>query len=65
MDNCTYNKMKLLKDLALIDAFIGRHGKKDAKSAKHNGCEKMLEQLQRDIQKHMKNLKTVLAESKL
>ena len=61
MDNCTYNKVKLLNKLANLSVFIERYGMKDAKAAKHNTCIKTIEELQRDLHKHMQSLQKAMA----
>ena len=57
MDDCTYNKNKLLKEINKLAGFIKKYAKKDAKAAKHTGCGKFMTYLHNDLTKHMKQLK--------
>ncbi|MFQ5621038.1 MAG: hypothetical protein ACE5FT_04300 [Candidatus Nanoarchaeia archaeon] len=64
MDDCTYNHIKLLHQLSLVDAFLVRHCHEDAESKKHKGCCKALGALQKDVRKHMKTLQKGLTKHK-
>jgi hypothetical protein len=64
MDNCTYNKTKLLHEMAKLTGFIEKYAKKDAKSAKHGKCSKMINDLHKDLKKHMDTLSKALGKAK-
>jgi len=61
MDNCTYNKIKVLRELALVNGFVQRHCPKDAKAARHGHCHKEFMDLQKDLDKHTAALRRALA----
>ena len=65
MDNCTYNKTKLLHQMSRLDWFIDKYAKKDAKKAKHGACQKAMTALQKDLHKHMKALHGHLSKKEL
>ncbi len=65
MDNCTYNKFKLIHELSRLTGFIERYGRKDARAAKHGQCEKALEALHQDLHKHMEQLRKQLEGKRL
>ena len=60
IDNCTYNKIKVLRELSLVSAFIGKHCKKDARACKHKECGRVMDDLQKNLQKYIGTLKRVL-----
>jgi hypothetical protein len=61
IDNCTYNKAKVLHHLAKINWFIEQHCKKDAKAAKHSGCDKLFKSIQKDLEKNVRLLQEALS----
>lgn len=61
MDNCTYDLVKLLHQMSLLNAYVDRHAKKNARSQ----CKKNLAAFQKDLKKHMKVLHADLAKRKL
>ncbi len=65
MDNCTYNKLKLMHELSKIKGFIDKFGKKDAKKNKHHSCDRILIELRKDLVKHMKALHKAVDPEKL
>lgn len=65
MDNCAYNKIKILHEISKLAGFIETFAKKDAKSAKHMRCHQHLEHLHRDLQEHMEQLRRELAKKEL
>lgn len=65
MDNCTYNKIKLLHEMSKLVGFIELYGKKDAQSAKHKECHQVLDHLHRDLHEHIKQLHKELSKAKL
>lgn len=65
MDNCSYNKIKLLHELSKLTGFIDKYGRKDAKSAKHQGCHQLLNQLHQDLHGHMEKLRKEIGKVRL
>jgi len=65
MDNCTYNKIKLMHELSKLNGFIQHHCIKDAKTSKHTKCAKIIKHLQKDINIHLKQLHQELSRKKL
>lgn len=65
MDNCTYNKMKLLHELSKLTGFIEKHAKEDAKASKHNSCVKAIDALHADLLKHIKTIQAELGKIKI
>lgn len=65
MDNCTYNKVKLLHELSKLAGFIQKFGRKDAKSARHGECHKLLNHLHKDLHTHMEQLRKQIGKRKL
>ena len=57
LDNCTYNKIKLLHEVSSLLWFIERHAINDAKVAGDAGCIEMLQQLEQDLQRHLERLR--------
>ena len=60
VNDCNYNKVKLLHDLSKINFHIERHAKKDAESAGHVLCNAMCTELQADLEKHMNKLRMAI-----
>jgi len=56
LSNCDYNKVKLLHELSGICGFLKKHAKKDATSAKHKQCSKFCAALEKDLEKHIKEI---------
>lgn len=67
MDNCAYNKIKLLHDMSTLDIFIETEtfGKKDAKMSRHGQCHTVLDHLHKDLSAHMEQLRNQLAHQKM
>ena len=56
LDNCKYNKVKLLHELCSMSWFIEKHGLNDAKNLNDNDCIKILEDIKKDIDEHAKKI---------
>lgn len=56
LHNCLYNKIKLLHDLSCASWFIKKHAMQDAQEEKHTDCMKDLEEIQADLERHIKNI---------
>tara|TARA_Y100000310_G_C20530626_1_gene738247 strand:+ start:122 stop:334 length:213 start_codon:yes stop_codon:yes gene_type:complete len=57
LNNCNYNKVRILHDLSRISNFVKKHAKKDAKGV-HKGCQKVYSNLHKDLEKHLEVLTT-------
>ncbi len=60
MDDCNYSKVKLLHDLSRIAWYLDKHAKKDANTSGHVLCQKVCEELQADLDKHMEKLRLAI-----
>ena len=56
LDNCDYNKVRLLHDLSRIVWHLNKHAKEDAKKAGHEECHKICVELEKDLEKHISTL---------
>lgn len=56
LDDCTYNKIKLLHELSSQLWFIQKHALQDAKIACDDHCKNVLIDLEKDLQKHIELL---------
>lgn len=56
LDNVSYNKAKLLHEIACMQWFIEKHALKDAQAAGDSECYEMLMLLQKDLQKYLERL---------
>lgn len=61
LDNCSYNKVKMMHELSSLLWFIQKHAKLDAQAAGDIDCIQMLEELERDVQKHLERLSKSLS----
>ncbi len=59
INNCLYNKIKLLHDLCSTHWFIHQHAKCDAQDMKDTECIAYLEELEQDLKKHIEKLKNM------
>lgn len=53
VNNAKYNKIKVLYELSSLCWFIEKHALADAQKAGEAECTKMLEELKKDIDKHI------------
>ena len=60
LDDCNYNKIRLLHDVSRIVWYLEHHAKKDAKESGHELCHAMCVELQADLEKHMEKLKEAI-----
>jgi len=61
IDNCTYDKVKLIHDLSSIAWFLENHCEKDLKkSHKNNCCSEVIKNIKSDLSKHIDALWTDL-----
>lgn len=60
LNNCYYNKIKLLHELSSIVWFVEKHALKDAQEASDQECVKTLQDLSKNLDQHIDNLKKQL-----
>lgn len=60
LDNCLYNKVKLLHLISKIIWFIENHACNDAQQAQEHELDATLKQLATDLEPYLKKLKTDL-----
>jgi len=53
LDNCNYDKIKVLHELSCVAWFLEKHGLQDAKSVGDEQCCKVFENLKKDLEKHI------------
>lgn len=58
LDNCSYNKIKLIHELSTLAWFIDKHALADAQKAGDQACIDALQALYRDLTKHLEKLQT-------
>lgn len=61
LENCNYNKVRLLHDLSRIIWYLKKHAKADAKKAGHEECHKICIELEKDLEKHVKTISQRIA----
>lgn len=60
LDNCMYDKIKLLHKLSCILWFIKKHALEDARA--DSECTQVLKELEADLEKHTAALKRLVCE---
>lgn len=60
LKNCLYNKIKLLHELSSLLWFIETHAEADAKGAGSEQCIAFLDRLEKDLEKHVQELKILI-----
>ncbi len=53
LEDCDYDKTKIVHELSSVSWFLKKHAIKDAKKQKHALCAKEYEALQKDLDKHI------------
>ena len=56
LDNCKYNKVKLLHELSCALWFIKKHAKGDAQKANDTDCMPFLDLLEKDLESYVSKL---------
>ncbi len=65
LEDCNYNKVRLLHDLSRIVWYLKKHAKKDAKKAGHRECHNLCVELEKDLERHIKKInETIVGLSK-
>jgi len=62
LNNCNYNKVRLLYDLSRIEGYLKRHAKADAKRHGHVKCHKLCVDMEKDVEKHIKGIRMAIIE---
>lgn len=60
MNNCDYNKIKVLHEISKISGFIEKFCADDAQKAGHE-CHKVLNELHQSLEEHAQKLKKEIA----
>ena len=56
LDNCTYNKIKMVYKISDLCWFIEKHAIEDAEKAGDMECAEILRGLQKDLEKHLEKV---------
>jgi hypothetical protein len=59
LDNCSYNKIKLMHNLSDIVWFIEKFCEQDSKISGHRDCQQAIEALEADLEKHISLLREI------
>ena len=62
LDNCCYNKIKLMHDVSSLIWFIKQHALADAQKENDNACQDFLKNLEKDLCEHLHTLKHMVCE---
>lgn len=57
LNNCNYDKIKLLYKVSKLASFIERHAIKDAKANGHQNCVDIYNELKDDLERHLESLR--------
>lgn len=60
LSDCKYDKVKLLHELSSIAWYIEKHAETNAKKMGDEQCALALENIKKDLEKHIENLKGML-----
>jgi len=60
LDNCQYNKVKILHELSSLAWFIEKHAIENANKAGDTSCIKEMEEIKKDLVKNIDRLKNIL-----
>lgn len=60
LNDCNYNKVRLLHDLSRIVWYLKKHAKEDAKKHEHPLCHAMCEEIEQDLEKHIDKLRAAI-----
>lgn len=62
VDNCCYDKLKLLYSACKMHWFLEKHAKSD-EQVSHTECAAELAELKKDLEKHIEKLKVLVVQS--
>jgi len=60
LDNCTYDKVKLLHNLSCLLWFIDKHALKETQHKNDPSCTQLLKDMKADIEKHIAALEKMM-----
>jgi hypothetical protein len=60
LNDCNYNKVRLMHDLSRIVWYLKKHAKKDANVEGHVLCHKLCEEIEADLEKHIEKLRLAI-----
>lgn len=60
LNNCKYNKIKLLHELSCIAWFLEKHATQDAQTAGENDCIQTFKAIKNDLEKHIATLEGIV-----
>ena len=63
LDNCCYNKVKLLAEISQMIWFIEKHAEPDAQKATDEKCYIAVEELRNDLEKYVLKLRQLVCKS--
>ena len=58
LNNCTYDKIKILHELCCVLWFIKKHALRDAEN--DQACKSFLQNLEKDLEKYVNELQTMI-----
>ncbi len=56
LDDCSYDKIKILHELSCISWFLEKHGLQDTKNSDDENTRKIFTELKKDLDKYIQNL---------
>ena len=60
LNDCAYNKIKLMHDLSRISWFIEKHCKNDASACEQSGCSDLYKSVQKALDDQIEMLKKTM-----
>lgn len=61
LENCNYDKIKILHHMSKMLWFIEKHALEDAKKMSDEKCYAAFEEIKKDLEKHVEKLKHLVA----
>jgi len=61
LDNCKYDKVKILHEISSIAWYLEKHAKENADQASDKDCYKIYDNMLHDLEKHIKILKETIS----
>ena len=58
LDNCTYDQIKILHELSMLEWFIKKHALEDARN--NDECTELLKRLHADLEKYTAEFKRIV-----
>ncbi|MFC1842424.1 hypothetical protein ACFLYU_02085 [Candidatus Dependentiae bacterium] len=63
LDNCKYDKVKLLHEMSSIAWFLEKHAKENANKADDKECFTIYQNMLQDLEKHIQVLKSTISKT--